>query len=135
MESKIAYRDAPDGSIRLPREVYYRCLWTVRDTGRLMKLASSLTAAGNADLSAFASAENSDSAEQAVIVSEKAAGQASSDLRCILSAIGKVPCAYREGLLENIIRKEPFDDFAHPNTWKRWKLVFLHELARELHYI
>jgi len=136
MESKRIYRDAPLQDIKLPREVFYRCLWTIRDAERLMMLAGIL-----ADERAFAELEtilpHTDTRPDTgvMIVSDVTARQAESELRCIERAIGKIPSVYRKGLLDNIINKTPFDDNAHPNTWKRWKLVLLYELALELHMI
>ena len=42
MESGKTYRDAPGSDIKLPKEVYHRCLWIVRDRSRLERLASVL---------------------------------------------------------------------------------------------
>ena len=69
------------------------------------------------------------------MVSEAAVQQAAHELECIDNALESIPEVYREGLLDNIIEKKPFGDFAHPNTWKRWKLVFLHGLAKQLNLI
>lgn len=123
MESKIEYRDAPSREIKLPREVYYRCLWTVRDIRRIMEIAGAASGMPDAD------------AADARIVSESVIAQAAADLGHIRRALESVPEEYRSGILDNIISREPFGDEAHPNTWKRWKLVFLHELARELHLV
>lgn len=137
MQSKMTYRDAPAGDIKLPKEVYYRCLWTVRDADRLRMMASVL----DADRSDETDAKNDEKAssvthaEDAILISEESARRAAYELGCIERAYGKIPEVYREGLSDNIVSKTPFPDFAHPNTWKRWKLVLLYELARELRLI
>ena len=123
MESKIEYRDTPSREIKLPREVYYRCLWTVRDISRIREIASAVPGMPESD------------AEGGQIVSADVIRQAAADLKHISRSIEAVPKEYREGILDNIINREPFGDQAHPNTWKRWKLVFLHALAAELHLI
>jgi phosphomethylpyrimidine synthase len=74
-------------------------------------------------------------AEAADVVTDAAARHAAYELGCIERALEGVPEVYREGLLDNIVNKTPFGDFAHPNTWKRWKLVFLYELAGALDLI
>lgn len=146
MESKRQYRDAPGDSARLPREVYYRCLWTVRDMSRLEALAAFHELSNRPDglfqKSGFENAPDNgpDHPEEheirrAVIISDEVAGRAAYETECIRRALDKIPSVYREGLLDNIINKTRFDDFAHPNTWKRWKLVFLYELAKELYLI
>ena len=128
MESKRAYRDAPGSGIKLPKEVYYRCVWIVRDRSRLERLAAVTDENGD-------SVWTEESADAVSMVSEAAVQQAAHELECIDNALESVPEVYREGLLDNIIEKKPFGDFAHPNTWKRWKLVFLHGLAKQLNLI
>ncbi len=123
MESKCEYIDTPARDIRLPREVYYRCLWTVRDIKRIREIAD---AAPGVLLS--------DSEDQRIVTAE-VIHKAASDIGHIRKAIEKVPDEYRDGIMNNIVNREPFGDIAHPNTWKRWKLVFLHALARELDLI
>ena len=123
MESKREYKDTPAPDIKLPREVYYRCLWTVRDFRRIRELASAVPG--------IPMKETPD----LKIVSGNVIRKAASDLSMIRRALESVPEEYQTGILENIINKEPFGDNAHPNTWKRWKLVFLYELARGLDLI
>lgn len=123
MESKIEYRDKTAQEISLPREVFYRCIWTVRDMKRLSEIANA------------AAAEAEIMSDEGKIVSEDVIIQAVFTLKCINAALGKVPEVYRTEIMDNIIKKEAFSDLAHPNTWKRWKLVFLYELAREMHLI
>jgi hypothetical protein len=128
MDSRKTYRDAPGSDIKLPKEVYHRCLWIVRDRSRLERLASVL------DGSAGSIWSDGD-AEDASVVTDAAARHAAYEIGCIDRALEGVPEVYREGLLDNITEKKPFGDFAHPNTWKRWKLVFLHGLAKQLDLI
>ncbi len=138
MDRSREFRDAASHNIRLPKEVYYRCLWTVRDSDRLRLAASVLD---SCDRNAVQDGKSADSIEFTpsaggdILITEETAGRAAFELECIGRAIEKIPEVYRKGLLDNIINKTQFDDFAHPNTWKRWKLVFLYELARELHII
>ena len=137
MQSKMTYRDAPAGDIKLPREVYYRCLWTVRDADRLRMMASVLESdcIGETDAKNDGIISSVTPAEDAILISEESARRAAYELGCIERAFGKIPEVYRKGLSDNITDKVPFPDFAHPNTWKRWKLVLMYELARELRLI
>ena len=142
MKSKIEYIDKTAQDIRLPREVYYRCLLTVRDVTRLRKLADiayittgSMSESPEHTQDAERSMEQTSEEDSCMILSESVVKQAASDVRCINSALERVPEVYRKGIMDNIVDREPFDDLAHPNTWKRWKLVFLYELARELNFI
>ena len=138
MESKITYRDAPPGNIRLPKEVYHRCQWLVRDSARLRKLAEASPERPENPCEEgvkhdFLSAE--DIYGPVTVADEAAIRRAVYEMDCIRRASEKIPEVYREGLLDNIVDRKPFSDFAHPNTWKRWKLVFMYELAKELHLI
>ena len=69
------------------------------------------------------------------IVNAEVIDQASRDLECINAALAAVPEVYRTGIMDNIVSRKPFDDLAHPNTWKKWKQIFLHELAKRMHLI
>lgn len=140
MESKREYRDAPGRDIKLPRAVYYRCLWTVRDMARLEQIEELLRIGAEQDAAGsfgshtdFSGDDMSDGPVQ--LITDETAAHAAFDLGCIRRALLKIPQDYRENLLDNIINKTPYGDFAHPNTWKRWKLVFMYELARELRLI
>jgi len=139
MESKMEYIDKTAQDIRLPREVYYRCLWTVRDVTRLKQLADTFSfdtcitseTSDHMDTIEHSGIQTSDD-ETFRLLPEGVVKQAASDVRCINSALERVPDVYRKGIMDNIVMRVPFDDMAHPNTWKRWKLVFLYELAHEL---
>ena len=120
---------------KTPSNVYYRCIWLVRDSRRLNDLIelSRLTGEiGSVELGEdfIAAADFSDS-----IITEKVIERAEYDLGCIRRALETVPKDYRQGILGNIIDKEPFSDLAHPNTWKKWKQTFIYQLAKEQHLI
>ena len=115
--------EAPPNCYKLPKEVYYRCLWVVRDAERLRNLVK----AGE-DYSP-------ERIHEYKAVTEDVLRQAAADLGCVSRALLKIPEVYRYGIIDNITEKTTFGDYAHINTWKRWKQVFLYELARELHYI
>ena len=66
------------------------------------------------------------------VVREIVKERAEFELDCIGRALAKIPEEYRMGILSNIVDKTEFGDFAHPNTWKKWKQIFIAELAREL---
>ena len=116
--------------MKVPGEVYYRCVWLIRDRDRLEEIASFSKTKPEQDRS-----EKAPPGEGLNYVSEAACERAAEELMCIDSALIKVPEAYRQGVLENISLKKPFSDLAHPNTWKKWKQVFIYELALELHLI
>lgn len=148
---------------KMPAEVYYRCIWLVRDSKRLELLAelsnaeygceesqeSAYTGTCESPIIAGESHNKRDlqlddetdpggwriDMESSVIVSEEVVSRAEIELACIRAAIMRVPSAYRQGIIDNIASRKPFDDTAHPNTWKKWKQTFIYQLAKELHLI
>jgi len=114
---------------KLPRNAYYRCIWLVRDTERLISIA---------DIK-----DHDDGAEHAEAVflpdgktvSDAAVERAKRELACIDAALCMLPEEMRDGVLANIIYRTPFSDAAHPNTWKKWKQKFIEELAKKLSII
>ena len=162
----------------LSREVYYRCIWMVRDIERIRRLtdmkpgahhemqqgarpgahlrkngtqqdaenrAGGTLAAEDVDLASDAAlagevTKGEDAAlageaadeEDTILVNEMTIERACFEMKAIVAAMEAVPEAYRRGVFRNIVFKEQFEDTAHPNTWKKWKTVFINELARKL---
>lgn len=113
---------------RLPREVYYQCIWIVKDLRRIEKLAARLV-----DRSSFADDEivlfmDETGGMQRLDVLEEAARKR----ECIYAALETVPEEYREAIIENIVDLKLYDDNAHSNTYKKWKQRFIYELAGKL---
>lgn len=127
MKSKSTYSERAVSAEILPDTVRKRCELLVRDSERLRRLVSAFEEpCADSILPAQ---------ETPVIVTESAARRAADELRCIRESLEIIPEAYRQGIISNIESKTPFSDFAHPNTWKKWKKTFLIELARNLHLI
>ena len=61
--------------------------------------------------------------------------EASWKLSCIKKALLAVPEEYRVDLIDNIAEGASPPVFAHENTWKKWKKVFISELACNLKLI
>ena len=98
-------------SWKLPHAVHYQCIWLIRDMERLRVLA--------------ANPEPS-----------PAAAEARFRLDCIQLALQEVPEFYRDGIIGNIRgERSGYGEHAHLNTWKRWKQIFLYELALDLRLI
>lgn len=120
---------------KIPGNVYYRCIWLVRDSKRLRELVEMDRAASENAPHATLYGTDLYSDDEAVIVSEAVIQRAEEELDCMDRALSRIPEAYQDGILANIISKDPFADTAHPNTWKKWKQQFIFELAKELHLI
>lgn len=97
------YQSVREKEYVLPRAVYYQCVWIVRDMERMEK-----TPVSELDLTR-------------------------QRLECIRRAILEIPEEYRSGVLKSVIQRgAPIGDFAHENTWKRWKQRFIYRLAKNL---
>ena len=95
-------------SYLVPKEVYYQCVWMVRDSERLLWLALS------------------DEVDDSVAAAARRRTDA------IESALYAVPEEYRLGIMRHVKDREAFDDYAHENTWKKWQQRFIYELAVNL---
>lgn len=97
------YQSVREKNYVLPRAVYYQCVWTVRDMERMEKTAG------------------------------LDPGETAKRLECIRRALLEVPEEYRSGVLKSIaVRGTNAGDFAHENTWKRWRQRFIFRLAKNL---
>lgn len=111
---------------RVPKAVYYQCVWILKDMDRLRRLEAISSYAGkNDELVFFVDDEE-------VIRNAEVLTQAVRKLECIRSAIAKVPKEYRQSTLDCIVYNVPYGDSAHENTWRKWRQVFIRELAKNL---
>ena len=70
--------------------------------------------------------------DQEVIRNSEVLTQAAWKLECIRKAIAKVPEEYRQGTIDCLVYNVPYADIAHENTWRKWRKVFIRELAKNL---
>jgi hypothetical protein len=122
----------------LPREVYYQCIWIVRDLDRMKGLISRR----NAEEYLIGADRYRMSRDLPSMVSEGTAAlkagrdvlEAEFKVECINQALLEIPEEYREGVIELIISRggKAREDMAHMNTWKKWKQRFIYRLAVNL---
>jgi len=114
----------------LPGAVYHQCLWIVKDMDRLQEVAG---ASFRGDMLAE---DDFITAGAAALKRPPEAEEAAFKLDCIHRALLEVPPEYREGVLRSIrVRGAGYEDFAHENTWKRWKQRFIYSLAENLNLV
>lgn len=94
----------------LPREVYYQCIWLIKDMERLQDLKRDV---GRSSVGIAATKR----------------------LDAIDRALEELPDVYREPMIRNIINKEEFPETAHENTWRKWKQLFIYQLAVNLELV
>ena len=116
-------------NFRLPKAVYYQCTWIIKDIDRLYRLEAMRRHTSSDDEIVLFEDENSSVYEEAVIE------QAAWKLACIREALKAVPEEYRLETLESIVDRSYPSAIAHENTWKKWRRVFIKELAHKLNLI
>lgn len=124
------YQFRKERRLVLPGEVYYQCLWVVRDMERLEKLAGEKYCENRV-------------AEEVLIYSVEAipvippeVTEAKFKLACIQKALEIVPEIYRDPVIQSIMnRGGGYKGMAHENTWKKWKQRFIYALALNLRLI
>ena len=114
---------------RLPKAVYYQCLWTVKDIDRLHRLEAMYNHKKHENEIVLYEDEN------CRVMNEEVMRQAVWKLSCIKEALGAIPQEYRIETIEGIVDGVIPVGVAHENTWKRWRKVFINELARKLNLI
>ncbi len=111
---------------RVPKAVYYQCVWILKDLDRLRRLEAIGSYTGREDELVFFVDD------EEVIRNAEVLTQAAWKLECVRNAIEKVPKEYRQNTLDCIVYNVPFGDSAHENTWRKWRQVFIRELAKNL---
>ncbi len=111
---------------RLPKAVYYQCIWTVKDMERLQRLSMAADKGFRENEIVFFEVDED------AIDNREVLRQAKVKLGCIKRALQEVPEEYRRGTIESIVEGLPFSGLAHENTWRKWRKVFIRHLAREL---
>ena len=114
---------------RVPKAVYYQCVWILKDMDRLRRLEAVSRVPLEGDEMVFFVDEDD------MIGDESVVRQAQNKLCCIRKALQILPPEYRQLTLDCIVLGIPFADTAHTNTWRRWRRIFINELAKNLQLI
>lgn len=114
---------------RTPKAVHHQCMWIIRDIDRLYRLDAIRRHGKRDDELVFYEDEN------CRYISEEVTIEASRKIECIKKALLVIPEEYRVDMLDSIVDGEWPSVIAHENTWKRWKRIFISELAANLNLI
>ena len=114
---------------RLPKAVYYQCVWTVKDIDRLYRLDALKRHNESDDEIVLFEDEGCRLMRPAVM------DEAAWKLSCIKEALKAVPEEYRIDTIESIADGSMPVTIAHENTWKKWRRIFIKELAGKLNLI
>lgn len=113
----------------MPKEVYYQCIWMIRDIDRLEELALNKYLFENCSNSevAFIADDTQD------LISVEIIKEAVRRLECIHDALDTIPEEYRKDIIDIIKKVRPYyPDTAHENTWNKWKHCFIYRLAKNM---
>lgn len=113
---------------RIPRAVYFQCIWVLKDIDRLRRLE-----AADDHREMFAEDEYIFfESDEDVVKNADVFTHAKWKLGCVRRAIEKVPEEYRQTTIDSIVYNLPFSDMAHENTWRKYRRIFIRELAQNL---
>ena len=123
----------------LPQPVYRQALWAVKDLLRLRSRLSELRRAAYAvgERNLLDRCVRSGGGFVCDSTGNKAVEIANLSWRidAIVRAFDAVPEKYRTGIEEKLVYDIPYSDEYDPNTWKRWKQVFLYNVAKNLYIL
>ena len=114
---------------RLPKEVYHQCMWIVRDLDRLYRLDAIHRHGKRDDELVFYEEEDCRT------FGSEVTGEAARKIVCIRRALTSVPEEYRVDVLDSIVEGVRPPEYAHENTWRKWRRIFIGELAANLNLI
>ena len=112
---------------KLEKEIYYETLWFVRQYPKLLREREAILGGKGQSYGYPRGTEIGDptaiTADKLLRIDEK--------IKPIEKALSKVPQEYQKGLMDNIIRRKRYPDYADTSTWKRWRRRFLYWVAKE----
>ena len=116
---------------KLPKEVYMKTLWHIRDYPRLKEECATLFAgAPIMDGQPKGNMPGDPTGQIAIRYAELSSG-----IKAVEKALEAIPQEYRKGLLANIIDRVPYPVYACPDTWRVWRQRFVYMVARNMNYI
>ncbi len=116
---------------RLPRNVYQMCLSVVRcyeyNKRRIADNNTYISATNYKDMPSGGSGTDSPVERQDCNMI---------DLKSMVNAVDEalkgIPKEYRNGIMNKIIHDLEYPQYAHRNTWSRWRQLFLYRIAQNL---
>lgn len=112
----------------LPRALYQQTLWFIRRYPDFKeKYADSIRLGG-----AIAGGPKGNVPKSSVEAAAMRRLAISIQIDIVDRALEKVPEAYRQGIMDYIIKRKRYPDYAALNTWKMWKQRFVYWTAEEL---
>ncbi len=126
------YQRRKNNKYYLPKSVYHRTLWVIRDYERMKEEAESLVEISGVNTDGMPRGnEASDQVSRMVIKR----CDLLKDVKVIDMALELIPEEYRAGVWNNIQYNKSYPTYAGARTFARYKSTFIHSVAKGLNYI
>jgi len=131
-DEKVSMRDyqrQKNNKYILPRAVYHKTLWQIRDYYRLKEEADGIL---------YESSLLSDGMPRGTAIGDPVHSKAVRReetlhiIKVIEEEKAKIPEEYQKGVWDSIQYGSRYPDDAHRNTYSRWKSVFAYSVAKRL---
>lgn len=126
------YQKTKNNPYLLPKTLYYRVLWLIRDYERLKAERNEIIYSYNCQQDGLPKGSTMDSpTEQRALKLERL----SRELEAIDQALLQVDLDMRNSILENIYYQIPYPHYPIRWTWQRQKQKFVYNVAKNLHFL
>lgn len=126
------YQRRKNNKYYLPKSVYHRTLWVIRDYERMKEEVESLVEISGVNTDGMPRGnEASDQVSRMVIKR----CDLLKDVNVIDMALELIPEEYRAGIWDNIQYNKSYPTYAGARTFARYKAIFIHSVAKGLNYI
>lgn len=121
-----------DSKYKLPRNVYLRTLYLIRDYDRLKQQYQDIL-----DESPSPPDGQPSGSELSDVTANKAIRleSISRELKAIEQAALRIPDEYRTGVLNNVKYRVPYPEMAGYATWARYRSKFIENVAKNMQFI
>ena len=115
---------------RLPKAIYMQTVWFVRTYPLLKEEYDALFGRSpEMDGQPKGTTPGDPTGQLAIKCAEL-----SSKIGAIEGALKEIPKEYRQGILDNIIYRVRYPDFAYYDTWRTWRQRYIFAVAVKMHF-
>lgn len=126
------YQRRKNNKYYLPKSVYHRTLWVIRDYERMKEEVESLVEISGVNTDGMPRGnEASDQVSRMVIKR----CDLLKDVNVIDMALELIPEEYRVGVWNNIQYNKAYPTYAAVRTFAMYKAIFIHSVAKGLNYV
>ena len=128
----MEYQVQKNNKYILPQAVYNRTIWTIRDYYRIKQETDSMLGLSAISMDGMPHGSNIGSeVENKAIKREESVNT----IKAIEKELKRIPEGYREGVWNNIVKREKYPADADRTTYARYKSRLIYGVAKALYYI